>query len=416
MLRGLNKVQALLLAATVAFGFLFAGIPASAQSAEDLLASSADDRKVKEWQRNVQRNIKQQRWPQAIRDMKSLVQAFPYNSDFQLTLGLLFRKSNDLEEARRKFNEYLELGGAQAVGQLLIAECYAADKNRDKVMEHLHLAAENGMNLMKVAESFESLKPYRSETDFIKLALQLEKFELQENELKDPMTNVFQRVEDEPDQLVNNPNGPPTAKQEETLRFAQIALAKIERALSQENEAAAMDSYTRLLELTKEIDRFTVPRFVQEMRKIIERKEEIESRIKEIRLKYQYKKAVDHIAAMERVFKEGDYPKVEMMYKDLEIIAREMTKVDSSFEEVADKILQVGRVPVQRSKVRRDFNARPLSIQGIVLSKEDSYAIVNNRLLRVGDRYDGMVVAVIEPNQVYFDYRNERIPLVFRRY
>ena len=43
-------------------------------------------------------------------------------------------------------------------------------------------------------------------------------------------------------------------------------------------------------------------------------------------------------------------------------------------------------------------------------------AIVNNRLVTVGEKFQGMRVVKIEPNQIYFDYKGERIPLVFRRY
>ena len=43
-------------------------------------------------------------------------------------------------------------------------------------------------------------------------------------------------------------------------------------------------------------------------------------------------------------------------------------------------------------------------------------AIVNNKMLQVGDRFQGMRVVQVEPNQVYFDFRGERIPLVFRRF
>ncbi len=153
-------------------------------------------------------------------------------------------------------------------------------------MEHLRKAADNGMNLMKVADRFPALVPYRDDTDFIKLALQLEKYELDAGALKDPMTGRWNRAE------VIDDKGDPTlasrpdkAQQEDILRGAQIALAKIERALSQENENAAIDSYADLRKYTSQEDRLSVPRFVQEMRKINDRKEEIETRIKEIRLK-----------------------------------------------------------------------------------------------------------------------------------
>ncbi len=50
------------------------------------------------------------------------------------------------------------------------------------------------------------------------------------------------------------------------------------------------------------------------------------------------------------------------------------------------------------------------------ISSSSPYAIVNDLLLRIGDEFEGMRVVQIEPNQVYFDFQGERIPLVFRRF
>jgi type II secretory pathway component PulC len=55
-------------------------------------------------------------------------------------------------------------------------------------------------------------------------------------------------------------------------------------------------------------------------------------------------------------------------------------------------------------------------IQGIVISETDSFAVINNRTYRVGDMFDDMRLIQIEPNQVWFAFRGEKIPMVFRRY
>lgn len=381
-------------------------------------ASSDDTRRINKLQRSAKRNIETKRWPRAIDDVKDLIALAPYDADYQLTLGLLYRKQNDLEESRRKFREFLDLGGSQAVGHMLIGETFASVNDREKVILHLRKAAESGMNLLKVQSQIPTLETFMGDTEFIKLALQLEKYELDVAELDDPFTDRFKRSSSDEDDG-GKPIGPvglSKEQQEEVLRQAQIYIARIERALTQEDEKRAMEAYTQLLELTNEQDRFTVPRLAAEFRGIVSRKEEIEARIEEIRLKYHYRQAQEIIAQMRRAFKDQDYPRVEVLYGDIEEVARKMIRVNSDFREVTDTITTVGKNWVNRAQVRREFNSKPLKIEGIILHVGDPYCIVNGTLLRVGDKFEGMRVIQVEPNQVYFEFKGEKIPKVFRRF
>ena len=140
------------------------------------------------------------------------------------------------------------------------------------------------------------------------------------------------------------------------------------------------------------------------------------SRISEIRLRYHYREAQLQIERMRRAFKDRDYPRVESLQRQLQLIAHNMTKVDPDFSQVSDRILLVGNTWVERARIRREFNAKPLKIQGIIIHEGDPFAIVNDVLVRIGDQFQGMRVVQIEPNQVYFDFQGERIPLVFRRF
>ena len=101
-----------------------------------------------------------------------------------------------------------------------------------------------------------------------------------------------------------------------------------------------------------------------------------------------------------------------------------MESTDSSFVEVSDTVRKVADNWVNRARTWRDFNSRELKVQGIIIDQGmnesgepgDSFAIIDNRTYRIGDVYDDMQVIQVEPNQVWFAFRGEKIPLVFRRY
>ncbi|MEE8141541.1 MAG: hypothetical protein V3T77_00430, partial [Planctomycetota bacterium] len=378
------------------------------------------DQRVKELRRRMQRNIGLKRWSVAIDEMKELVVLDPYNPEYQLTLGLLFRKVKNLEEARRKYQDFQDLGGHPAIGHLHSAEAWATSGNKQKAFDHLRRAAEHGMNIMKAVLQFESMTAFRSDTEFIKLALKLERYTLDIDGLSDPTTDRFKK-----EQLVEVPLETPGSdnrrwpreKQEHELRKAKQNLANIERFLIMEKEERAMEAYSKLRDSIENIDRFTVPAFAAEMREIIGKKEIIEARIEEIRLKYYFRKSKNVITDMQRSFQNQDFPKVALIYMDLEKIAEAMTTVNPEFQQVAGKVLEVGQNWVRKAKIREEFLAKSLIIQGIVTQENGaSLAIVNRRLLKVGQVYKEMRVHRIEPNQIYFDYKGERIPLVFRRY
>ncbi|MEM7263414.1 MAG: hypothetical protein AAF488_15600, partial [Planctomycetota bacterium] len=149
---------------------------------------------------------------------------------------------------------------------------------------------------------------------------------------------------------------------------------------------------------------------------LINRKEEIERGIEEIRLKYFYGKARGVIAKMENHFKSEEYPSVERLYSELESVSRNILDINSEFKQVSERVLLVGKRWVERAQIRREFNAKPLSVQGIILHQGPAVAIVNDKVIEEGKYFQDMRVVKIEPNQILFDYRGERVPLIFRRY
>jgi hypothetical protein len=119
---------------------------------------------------------------------------------------------------------------------------------------------------------------------------------------------------------------------------------------------------------------------------------------------------------MERAFRNRDFPLVDKIRSEVEGLVRDMETTNSSFIEVSEQVRKVADRWVDRASTWREFNARELQIQGIILAEGDSYAVINNKIYRVGDAMDDMRLIQIEPNQVWFAFRGEKIPVVFRRY
>ncbi|MFQ5653569.1 MAG: hypothetical protein ACE5GW_02415 [Planctomycetota bacterium] len=377
------------------------------------------EKRIKELRRLAQLSVRRKRWQHAASQAKELVAVRPFDTDYQLTLGLLFRKLNNLEEARRKYSDFLDFGGSPAVGYLMLAESYAVVGDKDEALKYLEHAAAEGMNVMKAVEQFPTLEPYRSDTSFIKLALKLEHYELKKLDRPDPFTNPFRKIQERPEDLVRRKSKSSSwshQKQDDVLNTARRWLARIEHALRRQDEEKAMEAYSNLLDLEQYADKFTVPRLASEFRAIMDRKSEIEAGIEEIRLSYYYGQAQQKIESMERAFINHDFPLVERIHGEVEGIAQSMVEINSDFEEVSNAVLKVGGAWVLRARVWREFIGKRMRIQGIVTSDDEAYAIVNNSMLRAGNRYQGMRVLKIEPNQVWFDYQGERIPLIFRRY
>ena len=378
--------------------------------------------RINQLRRSANRNIESSRWRLAIKDVKELIVMRPFESDYQLTLGLLFHKAGNLQEARRKYQDYMDLGGEKAVGHLMIAETFAAARgkvNKEQLFFHLRKSAENGMNLMKGVEAFDSLRHYRGDTEFIKLALQLERYQIDfdEGAVADPMTSRFRRevLEDEvdPNALTNIW---PEPKQRQHVLDAQNQLSKIEWALGMQDENKAMAAYETLVSLCEQIHRISDPALKSGMRKIIAEREEIESRIEEIRLKFLYGRAQGLIDDMRNAFRNEDYPKVKALLSEVKRQADSMLTINEEFQEVSTKIMEVANEWVRKAEIRREFSAKVLTIQGIVYENDVRYAIVNDHTLAVGEQFEDMRVVKIEPNRVLFRYKGENVPLIFRRY
>ena len=387
------------------------------------LGPAAVERRVTELSRHVKEDIARSNWDRARRNLSELVSLRKYSADFQVTLGLVYRQLGNLPEARRKYRDFVEANGNPALASLLLAESFAQDGQREKAFEHLEKAAEEGMNVMRAASQFPALEPYTADTQFIRLALRLEHYELQTTSRgRDPFT---------PNSPTTGPEDavPFTTKwsrlqQEGVLAQARDDLKRIEFSLRSQNEDAAMHSYRELQKKVPYVEYLSEPDLAAEFRAILDRLSEIEELIKGLKLTYLYDQAKSEIENMERAFRNRDFPLVDKMRAEVESLARDMESTDSSFVEVSDTVRKVADNWVNRARTWRDFNSRELKVQGIIIDQGmnesgepgDSFAIIDNRTYRIGDVYDDMQVIQVEPNQVWFAFRGEKIPLVFRRY
>lgn len=382
----------------------------------DDLSPAATERRVQELRRHVKEDLARKNWERARQNLAELVTRNQYQPDYHVSLGIVFRELGNLPDARRKYRDYLDYGGNPALGALLLAETFAQDGQNELAFEQLERAAEAGMNVMRAAQQFPALLPYTTDTRFIRLALRLENYEVANLARRDPF--VPRDIGNELSVDPKDPNGPtsPRDAQEAKLAEARVALKRIEFALRSQDEGEAMSAYKALQEVVVYEQFITEPDLAAEFRGILDRLGEIEELLLDLRLTYLYDTARTEIENMEQAFRNRDFPKVDQIHTKVDKIVRDMEKTSSEFSEVSDQVRSVADQWVTRARTWREFNLLELRIEGIIISEEDSFSIMNGRTYRVGGWVGDLQVIQIEPNQVWFAFRGERIPLVFRRY
>ena len=378
-------------------------------------------RKVIELRRLALQNFENGRINEAIRFINDLISVKPYEAEYHFALGLCYRKEMKYKDSLKKYQDVLDLGGPRALISLLKAEVYAAEGSIDKAYESLRKAAVGGRNIIGDVQNLPILETFKDDTEFIKLALQLERFEVRRGRRHDPFTNLFPpagRVPVSPDGVMP-PGGDgllSKAEQEKVLREAVRLKERIVFYIQLQDNVRAMDSYIKLKDMIAQKKQITVPMFVKKFDRIIAELPDIEVLIEGIRLKYYYNQAVQKLGSMRDVFEDSDYGTVEKFHADLENLAREMVMINRQYEGVANEILERSRRWVDRARVRREFEQQRPDIQGIIISGDSKLAILNEKVVRQGEHLDNMRVVKIESNRVTFRYKGEEIPMVFRRY
>ena len=395
------------------------GSPAALSSIE-AGANEEAQKKVNEHLRLAHQNIDKARTAEAMKHVNELIALKPYESEYHLALGLCYRREGKYAEAQKKYQDVLDLGGPKALVALLKAEAAAAEGKADKVFELLKESAVGGRNIINDVRLLPLLSGFQNDSEFVKLALQLEHVTVTSTRTLDPFTNPFPR---------NDPKGAksgaevaetPTAltpeEQEKLLQEARKTLERVQFYIKLDDEAKAMKAYTSLKDMIRKKEMITIPRIVNDFRSLASRLEGLEVEIQSIRLKYYYNLAQSKLKQMKDLFTDGEYQKVEAIHSEVTKLTQEMESTNPNYKPVAEQIVSASNKWVVRAQVRQDFESRKPNIQGIVISDNTKMALLNDRLIKQGDLLDDFRVVKVESNRVTFRYKGEEIPLVFRRY
>jgi len=386
--------------------------------AEDLIGA-----RERELRRSAQRSFDRERYDEARRSLQEMIGLKPFDAGYHLTLGLLSWKSQDAGEALRKYRDVLELAGddvdLRQVTLLLEAQVHATRSDRQKAFDALRRAAEAGLNVIEQIGYLRELTAYRNDTEFIQLALSLERFPIRSLQARDPFQPSAYFI---PSEVTSaeplKGTGTLTGQEQQALvEQARGALSRLLFHLRFGDEDKAMEEFLALRKVLDEREKVTVPALERELQELSRQLPDIETRIREVRLKYYYSKAREKLEAMKLSFAEEDYERVEQIGAELEKTAGEMHKAHDSFQEVAARVRQAGEYWLERARVRQEFGKRPIQIQGVVVSEDGNFVILNSRIVHAGEEFDDVVsVENVDSNRVTFRYKGESIDRVFRRY
>ena len=375
-------------------------------------------RKVNELRRYASNSIVRGRVEATINHINELISVKPYDPDYHLALGLTYRRQGNVTEALRKYSDVLDLGGDKALVALLRAEAYSIQGKRDKVFENLKESAIAGRNIFNDVRTLKPLAGYQNDTEFIKLALSLEKVIVDVNRLKDPFTNPFPReritadddfVDDE--DVVLDPED-----QEDLLEEAKRTLERVRFYIKLEDEGKAMSAYIQLQKLIGRQELLTIPGIMREFRALVQRMPSVEVQIEGIRLKYYYQQAQDKLRRMKEVFVDGDYGRVAQIHNEVIRLGEEMHSTNPEYQPVARRILEASNRWYVRANVHQEFETLRPQIQGIIISDEGRMAVLDDRVIKQGEFLDDLRIVRVESNKITFRYKGEEIPVVFRRY
>ncbi len=377
------------------------------------------DKKINELRRSASSSIVKGRVDVAIASLNELISMKPYDPDYHLSVGLCYRQKGRHKEALEKYEDVLDLGGDRALVALLRAESFTIQGKRGKAFESLRESAVLGRNIINDTRSLKALQQFQDDTEFIKLALSLEKVPVDVAKIKDPFTNPFPTVNPNEDQVVDAREEPlylEPEQQEGLLEKAKHTFERVKFFIKIEDESKAMTAYLQLDKLIQQKALLTIPKIVSEFNTLIAKMPAVETEIEGIRLKYYYRQAQDKLRQMKEIFVDGEYDRVRKIHHEVIRLTEDMKSTNKSYAAVADRIVQASNLWSDRANIRKDFEGLRPQIQGIIISDEGKMAVLNDRVVKEGEFFDDLRVVKIESNKVAFRYKGEEIPIVFRRY
>ncbi len=376
-------------------------------------------RKVSQLERDSLRNYDRNRLSEAKKNLNDLITLRPYEVNYHFALALCFRKENRTQDALKKYQDVIDLGGPKPLIHLLMAEARTRKGTKKEIFKELEQAA-TARNIFHDVNILKALQKYNTDTDFIKLALSLEKIELVSKRGQDPMTNPFRarldRTGDKPDELGNDKTDLPIEGQKQLYADARKAYEKVIWLIKLEDEEGAMENYGILNAKLAKSELVTIPRIRHDFQRLASMMEELESQIEGIRLKYYYRQALDKLKIMKQAFYDAEYAQVESIFTQVKKLAEDMEETNDQYKPVAAQVLKAGNVWIERTRVRQEFDANKPQIQGVIISSQSKQVVINGRIIPQGERIGKFKVQKVENNKITFRYKGEEIPLIFRRY
>jgi len=379
------------------------------------------DAQVTNLRRYSSDDIHRKNWSRALKEVEELVTLRPYHADYHLTLGLIHRRLEEthkdgihLEEALRKYEEYADFGGEDAIAALLTAEAFAHQNQREAAFQQLEKAASYGMNIARAVQQFPSLKSYTSDTRFVRAALRLERYNLSVVAARDPFTGPWSQVLPTP----GSPKVGPLddTQQKKFLAEARTAMHLLEYALRNGDQVSAMDAYAKIEDVGSHLNRFDVPELSSELRSILERLDELEEGIDQIRVAYLYEQARSMMESMRVSFEEQEFDLVNQTHGEVVAIAQDISMMGESYQAASSLVIQAADQFQQRSDIVREFQSKNVSVEGVVVAEDGSHAIINAELIPEGGQVLGGVLYSVQRDRVEFLYRGEKIIHKFGRF
>jgi len=377
--------------------------------------------RIAELRRYSSDDIHRKNWNRALNEIRELVTLRPYHADYHLTLGLIHRRLEGvnpggihLEEAIRKYEEYTDFGGEDAIAALLMAEAYAHVGDRDDAFQHLERAASYGMNIARAVQQFPALKEFTNDTRFVRASLRLERYNLSNIVSRDPFTGPWNGLGHGP---MVTPVGPfDQLQQSELLAEAREAMDRVEYAIRNNDQVAAMEAYGVIETIGESIARFDLPEFATELRSIMERLDEVEEGIDKIRVAYLYEQARSKMEAMKVAFSEQDFDLVHRIHGEVLSIGQDIGQAGESYKAASVLVIQAADQFLLRSETVREFAGKQISVEGVVVTPEGSHAIIDGNLIPEGGPVHGGFLEAVHRDKVIFLYHGERIAHKFGRF
>ncbi|MDE0960527.1 MAG: hypothetical protein OSB09_07080 [Planctomycetota bacterium] len=386
-----------------------------------IISGLEEEAQVTNLRRYSSDDIHRKNWDRALGELRQLVTLRPYHADYHLTLGLIHRRLEDihndglhLEEAFRKFEEYIDFGGEDAIAALLMAEAFAYQGQREEAFQQLEKAASYGMNIARAVQQFPTLKSYTSDTRFVRAALRLERYNLSTVVTRDPFTGPWSQSGSTPGVEQVGPLEP--GQQSLLLAEAREAMDRVLYALRNGDQVSAMDAYAKIEDVGNHLNRFDVPELSSELRSILERLDELEDGIDQIRVAYLYEHARSKMESMRIAFEEQQFDLVNQTHGEVVTIAQDISLMGDTYQAASMLVIQAADQFQQRSDIVREFQSKQVSVEGVVVAEEGSHAIINAELVPEGGSILGGMLESVQRDRVVILYRGEQITHKFGRF